>query len=95
MIDNLAPDLRRTLALVLTDDPGAAAEVRTLARRLTALADQLEARAADRLRADPYKSPGGLGDRVKIAVTNPAGFTITRDTEPPEDYTDSIQETNS
>ena len=82
---DLEPNLRRILSMVLSNDPEAHREVRNLAVRLNALADQLEARSKQ---TDPWKAPGGMGDRVKISVTTPAGIVTTKDTAPPDDHMD-------
>ena len=63
-------DLRRLLALIVTEDPAAAGEVRALADRLYALADRLDA-----ARPRPPTDTGGTGDRVRIAVVGPDGVT--------------------
>jgi hypothetical protein len=75
------PELERLLALVVTGDPKAAAEVRTLADRLYALAERLEAEARPEV---PFVAPSGITDRVRMSVRGPDGsIKIETDTAAP------------
>lgn len=62
------PELAKMFSLIANRDPAAAGMVRTMAHRLLALADRLEARAEN-----PMRSPGGMGDRVQMKVVGPDG----------------------
>lgn len=59
-------DLRSLLARVAMGDPTAARDIRALAARLVALAEDIEAQEA-------AKDPGGMADRVRMNVVGPTG----------------------
>ncbi len=72
-------DSRELLVMLATNDPAAAAAIRSLANRLYALAESLEAKSQD----SPFTSPGGMTDRVRMKVQGPDGKTKSEtDTNP-------------
>ncbi len=73
--DPIALDMHRLLGLLALRDPRAVAPLRELAARLLTIADDME-----RATENPFQTPSGMGDRVKMQVNRPDGTTTTTDT---------------
>ncbi len=71
-------DVGRIAALLAADNPAAADAIDALADRLKAIAAAVRARHA--VPENPWVSPGGMSDRVKIQVVGPAG-DVTQSTD--------------
>lgn len=68
-------DLTRLVGQIALRDPAAAPQVRALGMRLLSIAEALEAESQD-----PFKTPSGMTDRVKMRVQRPDGTETTTDT---------------